>query len=344
MACKSAAWVLGGVRLISSASSTWANTGPGTKRNARRPVVWSSSSTSVPVMSLGIRSGVNWMRLKLSESASASVEMSSVLASPGTPTNRQWPREKSAISSCSMTPSWPTTRLAISWVMRERARASSSISSASDAVVTGTPLIASSLMMSLFTRESRRQRERLALPLFERRILESLRDFQVGGVQVGVEGIHGDSVVERNARLVQCSALHQHARVQRLRRLVVGVPFHGASQRLFRLGEPAHLHLGEGIPPRELRHLPRQPLPGAGVLLRRRRPAPAPVEDLPEPGGALSLLVRGNLDRSGVQGRRLCAPFRVFLEDQLLRHQRPHRLLRGRLRARLLHFRAPVRL
>ena len=51
MACSSAAWVLGGVRLISSASTTLANTGPFTNRNARLPVVRSSSMISVPVMS-----------------------------------------------------------------------------------------------------------------------------------------------------------------------------------------------------------------------------------------------------------------------------------------------------
>ena len=43
----------------------FAKTGPWTKRNTRLPVVRSSSSTSVPVMSDGMRSGVNWMRLKL---------------------------------------------------------------------------------------------------------------------------------------------------------------------------------------------------------------------------------------------------------------------------------------
>ena len=41
----------------------FANTGPGMKRIARRPVARSSSMTSVPMMSEGIRSGVNWMRL-----------------------------------------------------------------------------------------------------------------------------------------------------------------------------------------------------------------------------------------------------------------------------------------
>ena len=51
-----------------------------------------SSITSVPVMSAGIRSGVNWMRLKLRFSARLSVLIISVLASPGTPSSRQCPR------------------------------------------------------------------------------------------------------------------------------------------------------------------------------------------------------------------------------------------------------------
>ena len=46
---------------------------------------------SVPVMSLGIRSGVNWTRLKVRSSASATVWTMRVLARPGTPTSRAWP-------------------------------------------------------------------------------------------------------------------------------------------------------------------------------------------------------------------------------------------------------------
>src|SRR6267143_816974 len=233
MACSSAACVLGGVRLISSASSTWAKTGPATNRNVRRPVVWSSSSTSVPVMSEGIRSGVNWMRLKVSESASARVEIKSVLARPGTPTNRQWPREKRAIRSCSITASCPTTRLPISCAIRVRARASSSISSASEAVPSA-PLIANSLMVPLFRRHSCRQRERLPLPLFQRRVLQSSRDLHVRRVQIRVEGVHRNSVVQRQARLVQRAALEQHPRIERLRRLVVRIVLHRAAQRLLR--------------------------------------------------------------------------------------------------------------
>jgi len=65
-----------------------ANTGPRTNRKARFPVVWSSSMISVPVMSEGMRSGVNWMRENLSSSAWATVETIRVLASPGTPSSR----------------------------------------------------------------------------------------------------------------------------------------------------------------------------------------------------------------------------------------------------------------
>ena len=57
-------------------------TGPSTKRKFRRPCS-SSSSTFVPVMSEGIRSGVNWIRLKSMSRIWASVLTISVLARPG---------------------------------------------------------------------------------------------------------------------------------------------------------------------------------------------------------------------------------------------------------------------
>ena len=75
------------------------------------PVPLSSSMTSVPVMSDGMRSGVNWMREKLSDSARASVLISSVLASPGTPSRMQCPRQRKAISNSSITRSCPTITL-----------------------------------------------------------------------------------------------------------------------------------------------------------------------------------------------------------------------------------------
>ena len=50
-------------------------------------------------MSPGIRSGVNWTRLKSNRSAAASDRTSSVLATPGTPSSSTWPRHSSAITS-----------------------------------------------------------------------------------------------------------------------------------------------------------------------------------------------------------------------------------------------------
>ena len=79
--------------------------GTGTRALPERLSSW---ITSVPVMSEGIRSGVNWMRLNSSDRASASVRISSVLARPGTPTSRQCPRANMAISSSSITCCWPT--------------------------------------------------------------------------------------------------------------------------------------------------------------------------------------------------------------------------------------------
>src|SRR3977135_3011350 len=61
MACSSADWVRGLARLISSAMSSWPKIGPGMKRKLRLPPTL-SSSTSLPTMSDGMRSGVNWMR------------------------------------------------------------------------------------------------------------------------------------------------------------------------------------------------------------------------------------------------------------------------------------------
>ena len=97
MASNKAACVLGGVRLISSARITLENSGPSRKRNSRLPVVRFSTITSVPVMSAGVRSGVNWMRLKLRLSVRLKVLIINVLARPGTPSKRQCPRLKRQI-------------------------------------------------------------------------------------------------------------------------------------------------------------------------------------------------------------------------------------------------------
>ena len=53
--------------------------------------VSSSSSTSLPVMSAGIRSGVNWTRLGARPRTVPRVSTRRVLPRPGTPTRRAWP-------------------------------------------------------------------------------------------------------------------------------------------------------------------------------------------------------------------------------------------------------------
>ncbi len=53
----------------------------------------------MPVMSLGIMSGVNWIRRNERLRIFATVETSKVLARPGTPTSRTWPRAKRPMSN-----------------------------------------------------------------------------------------------------------------------------------------------------------------------------------------------------------------------------------------------------
>ncbi len=72
--------------------------GPGTKRNERRVLPDSSSRISVPVISEGMRSGVNCTRLKLRSNASPRLRTINVLANPGTPNSRQCPRESNAVN------------------------------------------------------------------------------------------------------------------------------------------------------------------------------------------------------------------------------------------------------
>ena len=56
----------------------------------------------VPMMSVGMRSGVNWMRCESHPSARPSVRTSSVLATPGTPSIRAWLPVTMVISAMSM--------------------------------------------------------------------------------------------------------------------------------------------------------------------------------------------------------------------------------------------------
>ncbi len=64
------------------------NTGPLRNSNLDGPPCADSSITTVPMMSAGIRSGVNWMRENSSANDSASVRTSIVLPRPGTPSSK----------------------------------------------------------------------------------------------------------------------------------------------------------------------------------------------------------------------------------------------------------------
>src|SRR5262245_47017595 len=105
MASSSAACVLGGVRLISSASSTSVNSGPRVNVNL---LVWKSNRL-VPRMSPGRRSGVNWMRFPSSPRQAANERTSSVLPMPGTPSSSTWPSASSAIVSMRSSSDCPIT-------------------------------------------------------------------------------------------------------------------------------------------------------------------------------------------------------------------------------------------
>ena len=87
MTSRRADWVLGLARLISSASTIWAKTGPAWKPHS--PVFWSYMLT--PVMSLGSRSGVNWIRECDPDMTAAMARARAVLPVPGASSSRRWP-------------------------------------------------------------------------------------------------------------------------------------------------------------------------------------------------------------------------------------------------------------
>jgi len=91
------------------------------------------------MMSAGTRSGVNWMRANEPPTTVARVSTASVLATPGTPSSRQWPRASTATSMRSIILSWPT----MTFLTSNRVRSSSAASSAG---VVFTPLLACSVL------------------------------------------------------------------------------------------------------------------------------------------------------------------------------------------------------
>src|SRR5215470_15362138 len=144
IASKRADWVFGVARLISSASSSWVKIGPAWYCARVRPCS-SGTSAKPPVMSAGIRSGVNWMRAKLKPVTAPSVRTRSVLPIPGVPSSKTCPSQIKAISNWSMTSRWPTTAFAISARARERASSSCSSAAASMASAEDIAAVASAL-------------------------------------------------------------------------------------------------------------------------------------------------------------------------------------------------------
>src|SRR6476620_2722796 len=72
--------------------------------------------------SAGTRSGVNWIRLNSPPIDAARVLMAIVLARPGTPSTRRWPRASRATASRSSSTSWPTMTFLTSYSTRSMGR------------------------------------------------------------------------------------------------------------------------------------------------------------------------------------------------------------------------------
>ena len=106
MTSRSADWVFGLARLISSARTMLAKTGPAW--NSNRPSFW--SYTVMPVMSPGSRSGVNWMRVLVPCTDCASARASDVLPVPGTSSSSTCPSLSIAVSTSSTM--WRLPRIA----------------------------------------------------------------------------------------------------------------------------------------------------------------------------------------------------------------------------------------
>ncbi len=87
MTSSKADWVLGEVRLISSASSSWQLAAPSRYSNR----LLSRLYMVKPVMSEGSVSGVNWIRLFCKPNALEKAMASVVLPTPGQSSKRTWP-------------------------------------------------------------------------------------------------------------------------------------------------------------------------------------------------------------------------------------------------------------
>ena len=158
MHSSSADCVRGEARLSSSASTTFANTGPG--RNANSLVRWSNTLT--PVTSLGSTSGVSWMRAKEQSSERASARASVVLPTPGTSSTSTCPSASSATTARSTIAGSPLTARRTFAITRSAAsRAPSrSRSSASAASIATHPTFRRSVRQRAVARRGRARHRR----------------------------------------------------------------------------------------------------------------------------------------------------------------------------------------
>ena len=104
MHSSSADWVFGDARLISSAITMLAKTGPGRNSNS----VHCRLKIDKPVMSTGIRSGVNCTRLTEPSIERARALASDVLPTPGTSSRSRCPSANSVTSATRITSGLPT--------------------------------------------------------------------------------------------------------------------------------------------------------------------------------------------------------------------------------------------
>ena len=116
----SADWVLGVARFTSSARRMWPKIGPFWNWKCLRPS-GSSRMMFVPMMSAGMRSGVNWIRENESSSPAASVLTRRVLPRPGAPSSRTCPPAKSPTRTSVTTSSYPTMIFPTSPLRRPKA-------------------------------------------------------------------------------------------------------------------------------------------------------------------------------------------------------------------------------
>lgn len=95
MDSRSADWVLGEARLISSPITIWEKIAPGL--NSKSRCCWSKMLT--PVMSEGSRSGVNWIRRTEQSMERARALASMVLPTPGTSSISRCPSASSTVNA-----------------------------------------------------------------------------------------------------------------------------------------------------------------------------------------------------------------------------------------------------